>query len=67
MIEEMTAVGYDYDSLSGKLETGTYYIDGNDIMCTITGQTMAESLGYKVDGNTLTLIYADGTEVYTRP
>ncbi len=66
MIEEMTARGYDYDALSGKLETGTYYIDGNDIMCTITGETQAESLGYKVDGDTLTLIYVDGIEYYTK-
>lgn len=66
MVSYMADIGYDYESLSADLETGTYAIKGSDIMCTITGEREAEALGYKIDGNTLILIFSDGTEYYTR-
>ena len=57
---------YDYDKLGEDFETGTYTIDGNDIMCTITGETQAEALGYKIEGENLTLTYSNLVEYYTR-
>lgn len=66
LVDEMAANAYDYDALAEDWETGTFTISGDDILCTITGESQAESLGYKIVGDNLTLIYGDGTEVYTR-
>lgn len=57
---------YDYTVLAEPLETGTFKIVGNSLLCTITGQTESESLGCELEGDTLKLIYADAEEVYTR-
>ena len=66
MIDRFTETAYDYESLAEPFETGTFTIKGQKILCTITGETQAESLGYAIEGNTLTLTYSDGVEVYTR-
>lgn len=66
MLDYFAEVAYDYDSLGEDLETGTFTIVGDDIMCTITGETEAESLGYTLEGDVLTLTYADAVEVYSR-
>lgn len=57
---------FDYDALSEDYETGTYTVEGKKIMCTITGESEAEYLEYKLDGDTLTLTYSDMVETYTR-
>lgn len=57
---------FDYDALSEDDETGTYTIEGKKILCTITGESKAEYLEYKLDGDTLTLTYSDMVETYTR-
>ena len=57
---------YDYDKLGEDFETGTYTIKGDDIMCTITGQSQAEALGYDLEGGNLTLTYTNLVEYYTR-
>ena len=57
---------YDYDKLGEDLETGTYTIKGDDIMCKITGHAEAEALGYDLDGDSLTLTYTNLVEYYTR-
>lgn len=57
---------FDYDALSEDYETGTYTIEGKKILCTITGESEAEYLEYKLDGDTLTLTYSDMVETYTR-
>lgn len=57
---------YDYDKLGGDFETGTYTISGDDIMCTITGESQAEALGYDLEGGELTLTYTNLVEHYTR-
>lgn len=57
---------FDYDALSEDYETGTYTIEGKKILCTITGESKAEYLEYKLDGDTLTLTYSDMVETYTR-
>ena len=54
------------DQMAEPWETGTYSIKGDDIMCTITGETQAEALGYSIENDELTLTYSDAVEVYTR-
>lgn len=66
MIDQFTEYAYDYTALAEDLETGTYTIVGDSIMCTIAGETQAEALGYAIDGDSLTLTYADAEEVYTK-
>lgn len=66
LLTMFTDNAYHYDKLGEDFETGTYTIEGDDIMCTITGTTEAESLGYRIEGENLTLTYADLVEYYTR-
>lgn len=66
MMDMLVESTYAYDVMAEPFETGTYTINGNLIMCTITGESQAESLEYAIDGNQLTLTYSDAVEVYTR-
>ena len=66
LLDAFTDNAYRYDRLGEDTETGTYTIKGSDIMCTITGQDRAESLGYTLEGDNLSLIYSNDTEYYTR-
>lgn len=66
MIDLFTDSAYDLDSLAEPFETGTYTIKGNALMCTITGESKAESLPYEIEGNTLTLHFSNLDETYTR-
>ena len=66
MMTQFVLNAYDYTVLEEPMETGTFKIVGNSLLCTITGETEAESLGCELDGDTLKLIYADAEEVYTR-
>ncbi len=66
LIDYLTENAYLYDTLSEPWESGTYTIRSGHIECTVTGESKAETLGYELDGNTLTLIYSDGKEVYTK-
>ncbi len=66
LMDKFTGNAYNYESLAENIETGTYKVVGDKILTTITGETEAESLGYKVEGNTLTLSYTNATEVYTK-
>ena len=66
LLTAITEDAYDYAALAEDFETGTYSIDGDDIMCTMDGDVKAEALGYEIEGNTLTLYFLDVTEVYTR-
>ena len=66
LIDKLTENAYTYDAMEEPWETGTYSIKGSKILCTTTGESQAESLGYEIDGNQLTLTYIDGVEVYTR-
>lgn len=66
LLTMFTDNAYQYDKLGEDYETGTYTIEGDDIMCTITGTTQAEALGYKIEGVNLTLTYVDLVEYYTR-
>lgn len=66
LIDKLTESTYDFESLAEPWETGTYTISGDKIMCTITGETEAESIGYEIEGDTLTLTFADVVRDYTR-
>ena len=66
LLVSITDKAYNYDSLAEPWETGTYTIKGDDIMCTITGADYAESLGYQIEGNRLTLTFSNLVEVYTK-
>lgn len=66
LAEMMADAAFDYELLGEDFETGTYTVEGKKILCTITGETEAEYLGYQLDGDTLTLTYVDMEEVYTR-
>lgn len=57
---------FDYEVLGENAETGTYHIKGDKIYRTIDGTSEEEYMTYRINGNTLTLIYADFEEVFTR-
>ena len=65
LIDSFVEYAFDYDILAETLEEGTYRIVMNNIYKTPKGST-EESMGVKIEGNTLTLSYSDGDEVYTR-
>ena len=64
LMNELVNGAYDYDVLSEPLAEGTFKIVGENLMLTADGET--SSIGLALDGDTLTLTYIDGTEVYTR-
>lgn len=66
LLDDLVENSYDFEELSKPTEVGTYSFEGNRIMCTILGDTQAESLIYAIDGDELTLTYSNAVEVYTR-
>lgn len=64
LMNNLVEYAYDYDALGEPLEEGTFTIVGSNLMCTVDGET--SSIGFKLEGDTLTLTYVDGEEVYTR-
>jgi len=66
LLDHLADTTYDWDTLAAEVETGTFGISGGDLMLRITGDDHAESLGYKIEGNTLTLTYVNGVEVYSK-
>lgn len=56
----------DYSVLYEDIETGTFRVQSGKIYCTVTGQSVEESVGYTIIGDQLTLVYADDTEIYTK-
>ena len=57
---------FDYSTLEQDAETGTYHIEGEKILRTIDGTSKEEYMNYQIDGDTLTLIYAEYEEVLIR-
>ena len=57
-----------YDVLAEGSETGTFKPGSakDEILCSVDGIGAEEILRFEVSGTTLTLIYSDGTEVYTK-
>lgn len=66
LIAVLTEDAYDYDYIAQDTETGTFTIEEDKILCTITGQYNAEAMGYKLSGETLTLTFTNAVETYTR-
>jgi len=66
LIDSFVESSFDYSVLSKTLEEGTFRIRLKDIYKTPDGKTEEESMGFSIDGNTLTLTYLDGDEVYTK-
>lgn len=66
LLDRFAEYAYDYESLAVPVETGTFKIVGDTLMCTITGETEAAGMGCELSGDTLKLTYTDGEEVYTR-
>lgn len=66
LMDELVEYAYDYEALAEPIEVGTFTIVGSNLMCTIEGESEVGSIGFKLDGDTLTLTYSDGEEVYTR-
>lgn len=56
----------DYEILSEDLESGTFRLVVGTILCTVEGAAEEEKLDFKIEEDTLTLIYVDGEEVYTK-
>lgn len=66
LLDRFVENAYDYEALAEPVETGTFKIVGDTLMCTITGEDSAAGMGCELSGDTLKLIYTDGEEVYTR-
>lgn len=66
MLDYFTETAYDYDLLEEPTETGTYRIDGDEILTTIDGEYKEEAMGAELEEGVLTLTYLDGTETYTK-
>lgn len=64
LMDGLVEYAYDYEALAEPLEEGTFTIVGSNLMCTVDGET--SSIGFALEGDTLTLTYVDGEEVYTR-
>lgn len=66
LISVLTEDAYDYSAIAADTEIGTFTIKEEQILCTISGTTTEESMGYKLEDGKLTLTYSNDTEVYTR-
>ena len=66
LLDLLVENAHDYTALEQPWETGKYEIRGNRIYFTITGETDAAYISYTLEGDTLTLTYSDGVEIYTR-
>lgn len=66
LIDVFADSAYDYEEISEPIERGTFTVEGKKVYFTITGETEAEYASYQLSGDTLTLTFVDGVEVYTR-
>lgn len=66
MLDDFSQIAYDYAALEEPYEIGTYRIDGDNILCTITGQYSEESMGAELEEGVLTLTFSDAVETYTK-
>lgn len=57
---------WDYEALANDVETGTFTVNDNKIIYTQAGTTLKEHVTYKKSGDTLTLTYSDGEEIYSK-
>lgn len=66
MLDDFAQIAYDYAALEEPYETGTYSVDGDQILTTISGEYTEEAMGAALEEGVLTLTYIDGVEVYTK-
>lgn len=66
LLELMATNCIDYTTLRKNSEVGTYTArNSTELICKTDGETDGEILKFSIDGDTLTLTYADDIEVYT--
>lgn len=66
LLTTITNNAHQYDNMADPWETGTYTIRANRIYFTISGEKEAEFITYTLTGDTLTLTYSDGEQVYQK-
>ena len=66
MLDDFAQIAYDYEALEEPMETGTYSVEGDQILTTVSGEYKEEAMGAKLEDGVLTLTYVDGVEVYTK-
>lgn len=66
LIEVLAENALDYEALTESTEFGTFRLRLNDIYMKEAGASTEEYVTFKIENDTLTLIYQDGEEVYTR-
>ena len=66
LIDYFMDTALDHDYMRKDIEKGTFYLMGDEIIVTPNGASEKESITFDVDGNVLTLTYADGVEVYNK-
>ncbi len=66
LIRMLSDDAYDYDYVAQDTEVGTFTIEEDKILCTISGHINAEAMGYKLSGDTLTLTFTNSVQTYTR-
>lgn len=65
LIDGFVESAYDYEALLN-YSTGTFTITSLQMMLDVEGTDNDGSVRYKLEGDTLTLTFSDGTEVYTK-
>jgi hypothetical protein len=55
---------FDYPAMAQPLESGQYIVTGDKLRCTPAGAKESEYILFSTDGSTLTLTFADNTEIY---
>lgn len=66
LLDNMVDNCFDYEALCAPHEEGTYNASSDVMDMTVLGETIPRILKYSIEGDTLTLIYADGDELYSR-
>ena len=66
LLDTLVENAYDWDAKEAPWETGKYKLRGNRIYCTISGKSDSEYISYTLKGDSLTLSYTNGEEIYTR-
>ncbi len=66
LLDAFVEYSFDYDILGEIMEAGTFRVRLGDVIKKPDGKTEEESMGFKIEGTTLTLTYSDGDEVYQK-
>ncbi len=66
LIEYLVDADYYYGLEEEYEDAGTYTIRNGKIYCKENGASEEETLGYNLEGDTLTLYFSDSTDIYTK-